>query len=372
MLCYACYNIYYKFSFYDLIHIKTVEYKEENDFILQNYYVPEAEQVVFGKKNNLIIILLESAVKNRRYTEKDTSSYIPQLQKLDTIYQHHEKLINCYGTTWTIAALTAWSFGVPLKLPYGVNGNKYTVENFLPHAVSIWDIIKENGYDLYLYLGSNAHFSGINNLFKHGNFEIHDLNYYDEQKKITKENKSECGIYDFFIYDELYKKYVELREQNKPFVLFMQTLDTHVPGYTPIEKQKYHDIRDSWFDADTMLYQFICNMEKFLDTDPVTILVFGDHAPMGEQAEINLGKPLYTLFVGKNVSQIPKSKLTQSVNPMDIAPTILQAAGARWNNDQFGLGISMFSSDKSFSEKEGFEALDEKLLYYSKFYDSFY
>ena len=56
---------------------------------------------------------------------------------------------------------------------------------------------------------------------------------------------------------------------------------------------------------------------------------------------------------------------------MDIAPTILQAAGAKWNNDRFGLGVSIFSEEESFSQKEGKENLDEKLLYYSKFYDSF-
>lgn len=57
---------------------------------------------------------------------------------------------------------------------------------------------------------------------------------------------------------------------------------------------------------------------------------------------------------------------------MDIAPTILQAAGAKWNNDRFGLGVSIFSEEESFSQKEGKENLDEKLLYYSKFYDSFF
>ncbi len=93
---------------------------------------------------------------------------------------------------------------------------------------------------------------------------------------------------------------------------------------------------------------------------------------MGEFSAVNARGTLFNLFAGRAMPEIPKSKLTQPVNPMDIAPTILQAAGAKWNNDRFGLGVSIFSEEESFSQKEGKENLDEKLLYYSKFYDSFF
>lgn len=70
------------------------------------------------------------------------------------------------GTTWTIGALTAWAFGIPLKLPYGVSGNGYKGSNFLPHAVGVFDIMEQNGYVSHFVLGSDCKFSGKNNLFK--------------------------------------------------------------------------------------------------------------------------------------------------------------------------------------------------------------
>lgn len=348
------------------------EYKEENDFILQKYAAPASEDVVFERKNNLIIIMLESFGTQLRAFEGDSACYIPHLTSLYSRYQHHGQMINCKGTTWTIGALTSWFFGLPLKLPYGVDKNKYLTTSFLPHAVSIFDIMQENGYAANLFMGSSADFAGMKYLFKRGNFTIYDREYFAEQGKITAQNQSEWGIRDFFLYDEVYKKYLELREQKTPFVLFMQTIDTHFPGYCSEEKRKYGDIRDSWLDADEMLAHFLQKMEPYLEQDNVTILIFGDHTPMGKTLAANRKRPLFNLFAGKDVPQIPQSKLAQKINPMDIAPTILQAAGAKWNTNQFGLGISIFSEDKSFSETEGIEALDEKLLYYSKFYDKFF
>lgn len=355
-----------------MITVKKEEYKAENDFFLHNYQVPDAEDVIFERKNNLIIIMLESITAELYVTADDTADYLPHLKSLYSTYPHHEKLYNCTNTNWTIAALTSWIYGVPLKLPGYVDGNTYKIGNFLPHALSIFDIIRENGYVSYLLMGSNVQFAGTNYLFERGNFTVYDLLYYHNQNKVDEYNKSPWGIFDFFLYDELYKKYLDLREEETPFILFMQTIDTHNPGYCPKESIQYGDIRDSWMQADILLYNFIKKMKPFLETDNVNILIIGDHMVHGSLSALNSGASLFNLFLGKSMPQIPESKLTQTINPMDIAPTILQAAGAKWNNDQFGLGISIFSEEKSFSEREGRKNLDEKLLYYSKFYDTFF
>lgn len=366
------YDTFNTFSLYDLVKMKSIRYSEENDFILNNYQVPKRADVVFEKKNNLVIILMESFGTKLCVSEKEKTAYIPKLQSLYPKYQHHEALVSCHATTYTIGALTAWFFGVPLKLPLGIKKNTYGEDSFLPNARSVFDIMAENAYACYLFMGSTAEFAGTDSLFRRGNFTVYDKNYYSQSNKIDENNRSVWGVYDFFLYDELYEKYLELRENEEPFVLFLQTIDTHFPGYCPKDKEKYGDIRDSWVQADRLLYDFMKKMERFLEADNVNILIFGDHLPMGEFSAVNARGTLFNLFAGRAMPEIPKSKLTQPVNPMDIAPTILQAAGAKWNNDRFGLGVSIFSEEESFSQKEGKENLDEKLLYYSKFYDSFF
>ena len=330
------YDTFNTFSLYDLVKMKSIRYSEENDFILNNYQVPKRADVVFEKKNNLVIILMESFGTKLCVSEKEKTAYIPKLQSLYPKYQHHEALVSCHATTYTIGALTAWFFGVPLKLPLGIKKNTYGEDSFLPNARSVFDIMAENAYACYLFMGSTAEFAGTDSLFRRGNFTVYDKNYYSQSNKIDENNRSVWGVYDFFLYDELYEKYLELRENEEPFVLFLQTIDTHFPGYCPKNKEKYGDIRDSWVQADRLLYDFMKKMERFLETDNVNILIFGDHLPMGEFSAVNARGTLFNLFAGRAMPEIPKSKLTQPVNPMDIAPTILQAAGAKWNNDQIG------------------------------------
>lgn len=375
VLCFCVFlscNLYNTFSFAEYIKLQFTEYNEENDFILQKYAVPKSEDIVFEKKNNLIVIMLESFAANLRASENDTTCYIPNLENFYKEYQHHGQMINCKGTTWTIGALTSWFFGLPLKLPSWVDKNEYLTDSFLPHAASVFDVLNENGYACYLFMGSSGSFAGMSTLFKRGNFTVYDREYFAEHNKINEQNQSDWGVRDFFLYEEVFAEYLKLREQDTPFVLFMQTIDTHFPGYCSEEKRKYGDIRDSWLDADEMLSAFLQKMEPYMEQDTVTILIFGDHTPMGKTIAFNRKRPLFNLFAGRDVPQIPESKRKQKINPMDIAPTILQAAGAKWNNNQFGLGISIFSEDKSFSETEGIQELDEKLLYYSKFYDRFF
>lgn len=239
------YDTFNTFSLYDLVKMKSIRYSEENDFILNNYQVPKRADVVFEKKNNLVIILMESFGTKLCVSEKEKTAYIPKLQSLYPKYQHHEALVSCHATTYTIGALTAWFFGVPLKLPLGIKKNTYGEDSFLPNARSVFDIMAENAYACYLFMGSTAEFAGTDSLFRRGNFTVYDKNYYSQSNKIDENNRSVWGVYDFFLYDELYEKYLELRENEEPFVLFLQTIDTHFPGYCPKNKEKYGDIRDS-------------------------------------------------------------------------------------------------------------------------------
>ena len=71
----------------------------------------------------------------------------------------------------------------------------------------------------------------------------------------------------------------------------------------------------------------------------------------------------------KNVS---KEKINQSVTALDIAPTILELCGAEWNNKQFGLGISLFSDEKSLIERYDEKKFNDLIKQKSKFFDQFF
>ena len=80
---------------------------------------------------------------------------------------------------------------------------------------------------------------------------------------------------------------------------------------------------------------------------------------------------IFNLFHG-DLPPVPEKKRDGYFSALDMAPTLLQAAGARWRNDQFGLGISLFSDRPTLLEQYGPEKLDEILSGWSPFYRTLY
>ena len=52
----------------------------------------------------------------------------------------------------------------------------------------------------------------------------------------------------------------------------------------------------------------------------------------------------------------------------DLYPTILNAMGVEIENDQLGLGVSLFSEKKTLAEEMGLPKLDQQLRQQSVFY----
>lgn len=362
------FSVHLMITMYQLYHVKdylymvTYDYDEKNDFYLHEYFVPKLENITFNKKKNVIIILAE-ALEKKHF--EDNRSYLNNLDTFYDKYIHNTNLVSCYGTPWTIAACVAWHFGIPLQVPRGLTVNDHFGDVFLPKALSIFDVLEKNGYDLSLVMGSYARFAGNDVLFKtHGNFNIFDASYFDKTECInSRYTINEWGYDDSIVFKKALELYNKSIKKNTPFVLFIQTLDSHNPGYCAVEKRKYHDVRDSIVETDKIIYDFVSNIINELDN--TVIFIIGDHS---RQRTYN--DRLYNIIIG-DVPKVPLHKFNEMIIPFDIAPTILQGAGAKWNNDKFGFGISLFSDESSYAQKLGLENFNQKLIPYSKFYEKF-
>ena len=345
---------------------------EDNRFIALNSDFSAATQVIFPDgKNNLVCILVESL-------EDSFESYIPNLNKLreQGISTHDMQAV--HGTTWTIAAETAWHFGLPLKTPLGINRNRYiTKDGFLPNAISIFDILAQNGYKCVLVMGTDAIFGGAELLFsQHGNFEVRDKKYFLARGHSLEQHQgTEWGYSDKFVLEMAFAAYRELVAQASPFALFIATIDTHSPtGYAPPNEREFGDIRDAIRAADknvsTFAHKILAVPEK---RDRLALCVIGDHKYMGFPDFLKGTKErrLYNFFAG-NIPPVPAFKLTAPLSALDIAPTLLQMAGARWPSGKFGLGASLFSDNPSLLQSTGRKALDDALSDRSTFYEKFY
>ena len=347
-----------------------------DDFITVTYKVPQAKDIAFDKKNNVVLVLTESF--ERSFFDPDISSE-PVKSRLLTFADNARqnfRMVNAYGSSWTIAAVTGWHFGVPLKLPKFVNGNNYhSRRGFLPGAKSVFDVLHDNGYETVLVMGSNSDFSGMKTLFSsHGDFKIYDLSYWTRKGwDLKKYQGTGWGFNDQFVLKRAAEVYDELRKKGTPFVLFVETIDTHAKdGWCPGNQKKTHDVRDAFAWTDGNLFDFARHVDARADNGTVLGIV-GDHYFMGQPSYLKpqTERKIFNAFWGA-VPEVPELKQRQLFVALDMAPTILQAAGARWPNDQFGLGISLFSTDEGYAQRMGLGEFNNRLAEESALYRRFY
>jgi len=360
-------------------------YNQINDstLIADEYVDPEQVNVEFSEqKRNLIYIFLESmettfySKQDGGLSENDLMPEISQLAKENLNFSNTEKLGGAYalnGSTWTIAAMTAQTCGVPLKI--GIEDNSLSeYSSFLDGAHSIGEILEDNGYHNFLLLGSDAVFGGRKNLFEqHGNYEIWDVESAVAEQRISE--KVWWGYSDDNLFKFAKEKLLTLSQEESPFNFTMLTVDTHFQdGY------KCEDCPDKWDEQYKNVIS--CSSEKvgeFINWikeqdfyKNTTIVISGDHLSMQSNFfELTEGqeydKKVVSLIINPAVEATNTSRVYST---FDLYPTTLAAMGAVIEGNRLGLGTNLFSEEQTLIEKYGFEYVNNELMKVSKFYDN--
>ena len=352
-------------------------------FIKDEYVDPENVKIQFPEeKRNLIYIFLES-METTYYSKEDgglaEQDLIPEISKLakENLNFSNTPTVGgaytTYGTTWTVAAMTAQTAGVPLKI--GIDDNamsEYSV--FLSGAHTMGEILETNGYHNFLLLGSDATFGGRRNLFaQHGNYEIWDY------KSAVQEGKAKEQIWWGYIDNKLFEyakeKLIKLSEKEQPFNFTMLTADTHFQdGY------KCEDCPDKWDEryknviscSSQKVGEFVEWIKQQDFYENTTIVISGDHLTMQTDFfELEEGqeydKKVVNLIIN---SAIEAPDTNRAYSTFDLYPTTLAALGAQIEGDKLALGTNLFSKELTLIEKYGLEYINSELMKRSKFYDN--
>ncbi len=356
--------------------------------LFEEYYVdPSKVAITFPEqKKNLIYIYMESmesSFSSFTFDGKEVN-VIPHLTKIanDNINFSNTKgmggAVRLPLTTWTVAGTVAQMGGIPLKS--SMKRNKYGLGNdeFLPGAIMLGDILKENGYHNYYLLGSNAKFAGTEALLKnHGNFTILDYKWAKKEGKIAKDYKVNWGFEDAKLYRMAKEELLEISRDNKePFNFTMITIDTHaVDGYTDKACKKEYDYKyaNSLKCADSMLNDFIIWLQEQEFYDDTVIIISGDHLTMQTNVKDYLTNPqdrtIYNAFI--NTDLIPVNSKNRLFTTVDMFPTTLTALGADIEGNRLGLGVNLFSNEKTLIEKLGPAKFSNEISKKSKYYDKY-
>lgn len=342
-----------------------------------------SENVKFpSNRRNLILIYLESMESTYCSTEfggGKKENYIPELLALaqDNIsFSDTEKFGGLYsysGTGWTMASLLVSSTGLSNLLPI----QQETIDSYqkvVPGAVSLGEILKDNGYNNYFMCGSDASFGGRRLFFEqHGDYSIYDYNTAIEDQLIPEDYYEFWGFEDQKLYQYAKNKLTDI-SKDKPFNFTMLTVDTHhMNGYVCSQcKEEYESQYGNVIAcADNQISDFIkwIKMQDWYEN--TSVIIVGDHTSMNnnfwDDLPIDYNRRTYNCFINTNKEKNNyKNRIAYS---MDLFPTILSSLDVQIKGDRLGLGTDLFSATPTLAEEMGAEVFERETMKYSAYFD---
>ena len=371
------------------VAVRIPEYLEEirnSSTLFEDEYVePKNTKIEFPEnKRNLILIYLESMESTYASTSEGGAkpiNYIPELTDLANRYLNFsdsDKLGGGHGYTegWTMAGLLGSSTGVPYKLP--VEGNSAgEYEQFLPGLTGLGDILQEAGYKNYFMCGSDATFGGREAFYlQHGEYEILDYKRAREDGFIPMDYQVFWGMEDEKLYSYAKEKLKLIGAEEEPFNFTMLTVDTHHPdGYIcklceNIYPEQYANAIAC---ASKQAVEFVKWIQRQDWYENTTIVIVGDHTSMNNNFWDDIGdyeRTIYNCFINYPDDLSVFNSNYREFSTLDMFPTILAALGVKIKGERLGLGVNLFSDEKTLPEKMGKDVYISELKKYSNFYFS--
>ena len=368
--------VFVVFSVNSYFHIYSFIFREYSLLYEQDYKIPR-DLTQTSKPRNLILILAES-MESSYWGGAEKENLIPNLYNLALKNIHFSNNNNFGGiyqvknTSYTIAGTISYLCGVPLNIPISANvffKDKYiNREDFLPNLTCISDILKQNHYNQKIFVGYESDFAGSKNFFNTHNIDILDRKDFEKYGEIQN---GFWGIKDSLIF-HFAKQYLQDYKSNKPFALYLPTVDTHSPdGF--VDKEYCGNIDKNLINATKCSDKIISDFISWAKTQDfyknTTIIVLGDH--LSSFSYQNENKNIYNVFINADFSTTPKKDLlkNRALTHFDITTLILDSIGFRV--ESFGLGRNPFYS-KTLLEEYGIDELNKMLALDSKIYESFY
>ena len=359
---------------------------QRSEIFEEEYVAAENVKMTFPEeKRNLIYIFLESMETTVASKENGGSweySIIPELEALakqNINFSNTEVLggarqLPCTG--WTVAGMVAQTAGVPLKISLPDHNSYNGFSSFLPGVYSLGDILKKEGYNLKLMVGSDAEFGGRKDYFTvHGDYEIFDFYTAIEEGKMTEEDEVWWGYSDDDLFKWAKEEILELANQEEPFNFIMLTADTHfTDGYLSEKaEEKFENQYENVFAYSS---KSVCEFVEWIKNqnfyENTTIVIVGDHIGMQtefyeEHLEKDYTRTVYNTFINSAIPEV--NSKNRNFSTLDIFPTVLASIGVDIEGERLGLGTNLFSGEPTLIEKYGYEEIRKEIERRSNYYN---
>lgn len=302
---------------------------------------------------NLVMIYLEGF--ERTYFDNDLfPGMATALKQLDTQGLTLTDIHQFEGTGWTIAGMVASQCGIPLEIPAGWE-TIFEAKTFLPKAICLGDILKEQGYHL-TYLGGASLKFGKKGLF----YQTHGFDEIYGQEQLASRlpdntYQTSWGLYDDTMLDLAYEKYLSLLNTKKRFALLTLTVDTHMPkghlsrsclqrGFPPAGLE----ILDAVNCSDYLVSRFVERIRRTPGSEDTLIVLLSDHLSMRTNAWHKLSEGKRRIFYTALHPGIGKQRIYRRGSHFDLGPTTLSLMGL--DVPALGLGRSLTTEEPTLRE----------------------
>lgn len=304
------------------------DYTDFHRYYREPYIVPKTD-----RPKNLVIIYAEQL--ERTYFDQTLfPELIKELRELESRSTYFTNIRQTVGTGWTMGGLTACQCGIPLFCP--CHGNSMSgMDQFLPSAVCLGDLLRDKGYHLVYLGGASLDFGGKGKFFAtHGFSEVKGRDDLLPKLRDPKYH-TDWGLYDDTLFNIAYRRFQELSAARKPFGLFMLTLDTHHPNGHPSKTCRdtiYGDASNPILNAvacsDHLIADFISKIIKSPYAEQTVIALVSDHLAMRNSAYgILKGKDRKNLFMIIEPTVTHPNEVQTAGSILDIGPTLLPFLG---------------------------------------------
>lgn len=309
---------------------------------------------------NIVFLYLES-LERTYFNESIFPGLITGLKTIERNSLTFTDIIQLQGTDFTIAGMTASQCGIPLLVNF--NGNAMSsMDQFLPGAYCLGDVLNNLGYELSYIGGANLEFQGKGKFYESHGFKNIDGRTNLQPSLDNPDEVSWWGLYDDSLFDIALNRLRE-NDSNKPFGLFLLTLDTHQPSGHPspsCSNLKYRDGANPILNAvrctDHLASAFIHKIRKSAWGKNTIIVVASDHLALKNTAtdDLNSVKRRNLFFINFPINE-EIGEIQRKGSMLDVTPTLLDVLG--FEQTELGLGKSLLANTPTLAESNDANAI---------------
>ncbi|EAY05418.1 Sulfatase family protein [Trichomonas vaginalis G3] len=336
---------------------------DQNSLFFKNAVIANSKPLTFPEnKKNIIVITAESmdstfySLKNGGITPENLVPFFEELA-LNPNYTHfsHQKkpLLGGMKTTSRSCHTMGSAMGAVCGIPFmGENEVKGRTTGYMKELTCIGELLVQGGYTTSSTFGCPFNDWGIGYVFKY-----HDFQRINTNNDMVGQKERRFWINDYASFEYFKNEVTQLSKGDKPFFAFFATLDAHEPGficpYCPQDKYP-HRIWRSVKCTDNNLKKFMMWAKEQPWYKNTVIVIYGDHVSRSDYALYasstqNYERGAFNVFINSELKS--NNTFERNFSVYDMFPTILASAGIKIKGDKLGIGVNMFSDEKTHIEQ---------------------